>query len=180
MGSLKVCFAYIISFPTTQRPGGHIPQALEAHNKSKTQTTQSLTRYIPSLSSLSHQNYSTRLGLLNIGSAWSRACILSHLPRPLHATSFFATSRSLGVAHFPPRIADSSPAHQLLPSSRGLFSPARGLVRSLSRLSCEHINNTTGLALLHKPSPRFLHPEACHADSVTYSHMPSLGPLLDF
>ena len=84
----KGCTVYSISFSLTQRLGGHIPQDPEAHNKSKTQTTQSLTRSIPSLSRLFHQKYSRRPGILDIDySAWSRACISFRTSRPLHAPS---------------------------------------------------------------------------------------------
>ena len=170
---------FSISFSSTQRLGGHIPQDPEAHNKSKTQTTQSLTRSIPSLSRLFHQKYSRRPAILDIDSAWSRACIHSiflahctHLPR-----HFTLVGRS--VAHFPPRLPIHRTRHQLLPR-RALFSPARGLVHSPSLLPCEqHINNTTGLALLHKPSARFLRPEARHARFFKSHPMPSLGRLLD-
>jgi hypothetical protein len=120
----KVCAVYSISFSSTQRLGGHIPQDPEAHNKSKTQTTQSLTRSIPSLSRLYHQKYSRRPAILDIDSAWSRACIHSiflahctHLPR-----HFTLVGRS--VAHFPPRLPIHRTRHQLLPR-RALFSPAR-------------------------------------------------------
>jgi hypothetical protein len=47
---LRIVYTFLC---TTQRLGGHIPYTLGAQNKSKTQTTQSLTRSIPSLSSLS-------------------------------------------------------------------------------------------------------------------------------
>lgn len=101
----KVCTVYSISFSSTQRLGGHIPQALEAHNKSKTQTTQSLTRSIPSLSSLCHSKYTRRLGSLDIDFAWSCACIPFHLPRPLHAPSSrpYNSWKKRGTRHFPPR-----------------------------------------------------------------------------
>lgn len=99
----RVCTVYSISFSSTQRLGGHIPQGLGAHNKSKTQTTQSLTRFIPSLSSAFNQKYSRRPGNFIIFSAWSRAYISftflahsTHLPRDL---TLFGRS----VAHFPPR-----------------------------------------------------------------------------
>lgn len=78
---------YSISFSSTQRLGGHIPQDPEAHNKSKTQTTQSLTRSIPSLPRLFHQKYSRRPDIPNIDSAWSRACISFRPSCPLHAPS---------------------------------------------------------------------------------------------
>ena len=108
----KVCAVYSISFSSTQRLGGHIPQDPEAHNKSKTQTTQSLTRSIPSLSRLFHQQYSRRPNILNIDSAWSRACISFHPPRPLHAPSSpLNTCREKRVT------LSSSPANSSHPTS---------------------------------------------------------------
>jgi hypothetical protein len=168
---------YSISFSFTQRLGGHIPQDLEAHNKSKTQTNQSLTRSIPSLSSAFNQHCSRRLGLLNIHSAWSRACIsftfLAHSTHLLRDLTLFR------AAWHTFHLARQSIVRQLLPH-RPLFSPARGLVRSPSLLPCEqHTNNTIGLALLHKPSARFPHPEARHASFIKPHPMPSFGQLLD-
>lgn len=169
---------YSMSFSATQRLGGHIPRALEAHNKSKTQTTQSPTRSIPSLSSLYHPKYSRRLDSLDIDSAWSCACIPFYLPRPT-ARTFLATSHFVEEAWHTFHLACHFIDHWQLPR-RPLFSPARGLVRSPSLLPREqHINNTAGLALLQKPSARFLRPEARHASSVIPHPMLCFGQLLD-
>lgn len=118
MGFRRVCTVYGISFSSTQRLGGHIPQALEAQNKSETQTTQSLTPSIPSLSSLSHQKYSRRSGFLNIDSAWSRACVPFHPSRPLHAPS--------------------SPPHTTCRDKRGTLSTLLAISTHISNFHAEH------------------------------------------
>jgi hypothetical protein len=97
------------------------------------------------------------------------------------ARTFLATSHSSGEAWHTFLLAcqyialDTSYFH----AEHCLAQPV-GLVHSPSLLPCEqYINNTIGLALLHKPSARFLHPEARHASSVEYQPMPSFEQLLD-
>ena len=136
-------------FPQPKSLAGTFLTTRKPQIKSKTQTTQSLTRSIPSLSSLSHQTIpaglvfptSTLLGLV-LASHPTFLARCTHLPRDC---LLFGRS----VAHFPPSSTNLSVSYLLISYFHSADHCLAQLVALSHRPLCSlvsTVNNTTRLA----------------------------------
>jgi hypothetical protein len=142
-----LCIVYSF-LSSTRRLGGHIPHTLGPQNKSKTQTTQSLTPPFHPCR-VCHTTLSQQIWLSNNAFTWSRACIpFRQLPHPPHLPRNCMLSGEAWHT-FQPRSTNSKVSHLLISyfhSADHCLAQLVALFEHPLRSLVSTSNNITGLA----------------------------------